>query len=80
MKIKEIEKVMRRVLAEAKDQPEPGYYNLKQAGTYLGLSPHCVQKWKDAGMLEHFQPVRNGTVRYSKLHLDNFMRRRESQK
>ena len=76
MNVEKMASVIRKVLAEK--QPVTGYMNRHQAGKYIGSSGSFIQKMKDEGKLDFFQPVPSGTVRYTQTHLDDFMRRRES--
>lgn len=78
MKIEKIEAAVRRVLAEKQPVVVPEYLNRNQAAKYIGASGSFIQRMKEEGKLDFFQPVAGGTVRYTSKHLDDFMVRRES--
>ncbi len=77
MKSEKFAAVIRQVLAEKQPVLVPKYLNRKEAANYIGSSASFIQQMKEAGKLDFFQPVLNGTVRYTVQHLDTFMTSRE---
>ena len=43
----------------------------------IGVSESFIIKAKKDGLLDYYQPIRGGIVRFTKKHLDDFMKRRE---
>lgn len=70
----QLKEAVREVMAEYTDQP--GYLTAKQAGKYLGVSESFILKAKNDSLLECYQPVKGGIVRFTKQHLEDFMKRR----
>jgi len=70
----QLKQAIREVLQEFHEQP--AYLNARKAAKYLGVSESFILKAKNSGLLKCYQPTSNGTVRFTRQHLEDFMRRR----
>ena len=74
------EKALSRIVKQAVNQAPnevPDYLTSKQAGKMIGVSASFIIKAKKDGLLDYYQPIKGGIVRFTKKHLDDFMKRRE---
>jgi len=74
----QVKQVLREVMKEFREQPT--YLTAKRAAVDLDVSESFILKAKNDGLLECYQPTRGGIVRFTRQHLENFMKRTKNTK
>jgi len=70
----QVKQAVSEAMKEFREQPT--YLTAKRAAVDLDVSESFVLKAKNDGLLQCYQPTKGGIVRFTRQHLQDFMRRR----